>query len=230
MDFVVPERVAATELDRRLEQMPSKWRALLGPHLQTWVDRGVFFDVESGAIFVGHRPTIAPFNYAFTLFPPVKPEDIERYESVVEVTLPSTVKDYLQAFNGGHFYEFGVRGAEMFYSYWPWPDKRAFWHCQDMGGEYKIIQRRKATRGNPMVFATRNSSLNGVQRYFQSDEQILSVDDKGKLCDRWVTVVDWVGREIDAAAAFTEEWRHAMEALNERYPPKPLRRRKVASK
>lgn len=229
----VPRSVETVALDRRVDQMPAKWRAAVEPYLREWAGSGVFVDDESGAMFVGHRPSIGPLSYAFVLFPPASSADVTRYEERLGVQLPSVVKDYVGAFNGGHFFEFSLSGADMFYSHWPWPDHQPFWHCRDVGGEYVILQRRKATRGLPMVLASRNSSLNVVQSYAQDESGMIVTWDRevGKLLETWDDPINWFASELARARAFTDEWTAAMNKLREMYPEPPKRKiRRSAAK
>lgn len=210
-----PREVETTELDRRLDGMPRKWAVALDSDLREWSASGVFVDDESGAMFVGHRPAFGPLNYAFVLFPPASSEDIARYEKTVNVKLPAVVKDYLGAFNGGNFLEFGLGGADKFYSHNPWPDHHPHRHCRDVGGQYRILQRSKATRGLPMVFASRNASLEVVQSYAQMDNGTIATWDRatGKLLKTWDDPIDWFSTELAGAKAFTDEWNNAMAEL-----------------
>jgi hypothetical protein len=226
MEMKIPRLVETAELDRRLDQMPSKWRGAVEPHLREWSAAGVFVDDESGTMFIGHRPLIGPISYAFVLFPAANSADVVRYEATVGVKLPDVVKDYIGAFNGGHFLEFALSGADMFYSHWPWPVHRPFWHCFDMGGEYVIRQRRKATRGHSMVFASRNSSLGVMQNYAQEDNGKIVTWDRqvGELLASWDDPVDWFSAELACAKTFTDEWATAMSKLHEMYPEPPKRK------
>jgi len=209
-----PSAVSPDTLKTRLRAMPEDWRQVVAPYLDEWAPRGLFRDAESGALFVGHRPEVAPLNFAIHMFPPATLDDIEKYEKTVGVKIPETAKAFLSAFNGAGFFEFTLKGADAFYAQSPWPENRPDWHCRDMGTQHVVQQRLAKGHRIPVVFADRNSGMERVLSYAErSDGRIAAIDRQGALAGEWTNPFEWLSTELRAASAFTAEWSAAMGAM-----------------
>jgi hypothetical protein len=199
------------EVRKRLFALPSPWRDLVLPYALEAAQAGAAIDAQSGAMLLGPQPDLGPLSYAICLFPPASESELRRYEDHLEVDLPHMAKLYLQAFNGAHFFQFQLWGADSFYAREPWPASRAPRYCADIGTELLIRRRRSATA--IVTIGERNASLNDVHRYEPSGLGVSAYDRQGKHVGNWSNYEEWLNRELASAAAFAPEWRRAMASL-----------------
>jgi hypothetical protein len=210
-----PLPISKADLNARLGLMPEPWRGVVEPYVRAWSDRGAFVDIESQALFVGHRPEVGPLSFALCFFPPTTSSSLAEYEAAVGVALPKVSGSLLLAFNGAQFFEFTVYGADPFYAQSPWPERRPYWHCNDMGTDQVVRQRHSSSSSAPVIVADRNASLNVVLAYAeQSTGRIVATNrESGDLVATWENSAVWLAQELRAASEFTSEWCAALSMM-----------------
>ena len=152
---------------------------------------------SEGEISIGHRPWVAPQNYAITLFPPADPAWVTGYR---QKAIPLFYKDFLSICNGLFTFSLSLYGfTSSLQSATPLLDRTKL-QCHDLAtanhlwiAEYKIDQRL-------FHFGGRSYSYEENCGYFCSpDGTILSVLEDGRVVGTWNDFSSFLADELDEA-------------------------------
>jgi hypothetical protein len=155
-----------------------------------------------GVLRLGHRPWVAPENYALTLYPGLSAKALAAYAERFELDVPPMYAGFLAAVNGAFCYGMALAGvpASMLGTP-PLLDRRSL-QCHDLGlsarlwaGEY-----RKLPAG-AFGFGHRDYSFKENVGYFLAGGRILSIRKNGKTVGEWSGLADFLREELPASAA-----------------------------
>ena len=180
-------------------------RALLGQ------SGGPFAD---GVLRLGHRPWVAPENYAITLYPGLPADALARYAGRFGLDVPPVYAWFLAAVNGAFCFGMSLAGVppSMLGSP-PLIDRRSL-QCHDLGSAAGLwgSEYRKLPAG-AFGFGHRHWSYRENVGYFIAGGRILSVRKSGKVVGEWGGLADFLRDELQASAALDAEL----------HPPGPAR-------
>ncbi len=167
-----------------------------------------------GILCLGHRPWVAPENYAITLYPGLPAEALERYAGRFELEVPTVYAGFLAAVNGAFYFGMSLAGVprSMFGSP-PLLDRRRL-QCHDLGTAATswALEYRKVPAG-AFHFGGRHYSYRENVGYFVAGDRILSLRQSGKVVGEWGSLSDFLGDQLRASAALEAEL----------HPPGPAR-------
>jgi hypothetical protein len=162
---------------------------------------------DDDVLRLGHRPWVAPENYAITLYPGLSADALVRYAGRFGFDVPAVYAAFLTAVNGA--FVFGMSLAGM-----PASSpvvNRSHLQCHDLGtaatlwsGEYRKIP------VGAFHFGGRQYSSRENVGYFVVGGRILSVRRSGKVMVEWGGLADFLRDEIPISAALDEHF----------YPPR----------
>jgi hypothetical protein len=159
-----------------------------------------------GTLRLGHRPWVAPENYAMTLYPGLHPDDLVRYAGRFGLDVPAAYGRFLAAVNGAFCFGMGLAGVPASMLGSPPLLDRSRLQCHDLGtaatlwaGEY-----RKLPVG-AFHFGGRHYSSRENVGYFMVGDRVLSVRKSGKVVAEWRGLTDFLRDELPASAALDAE-------------------------
>jgi hypothetical protein len=159
-----------------------------------------------GVLRLGHRPWVAPENYAITLYPGLPADALVRYAGRFGLDVPPVYAAFLAAVNGAFCYGMALAGvpASMLGTP-PLLDRRSL-QCHDLGSSVTLwsSEYRKLPAG-AFGFGHRHYSFRENVGYFLVGGRILSIRKSGKLVGEWGGLTDFLRDELPASAALDAE-------------------------
>jgi hypothetical protein len=161
---------------------------------------------EDGVLRLGHRPWVAPENYAITLYPGLSSDALTRYATQYGLVVPPTYARFLAAINGAFCFGMSLGGvpASMLGTP-PLLDRRSL-RCHDLATSATLwaSEYRKLPAG-AFGFGYRQFSHRENVGYFMADGHILSLRKSGKVVGEWSGMADFFRDELPASAALDAE-------------------------
>jgi len=159
-----------------------------------------------GALCLGHRPWVAPQNYALTLYPGLSANALLWYVDRFGLTLPEMYASFLQAVNGAFCYGMSLAGVpESMLGTPPLLERRRL-QCHDLGmtttsgpSEYRSLP------AGAFHFGYRHYSYRENVGYFIVGERIMSIRKSGEVVGEWDGFSDFLRDEVSASAALDAE-------------------------
>jgi hypothetical protein len=159
-----------------------------------------------GVLRLGHRPWVAPENYALTLYPGLPADSLARYAGRFGLIVPPVYAGFLAALNGAFCFGMALAGvpASML-GIPPLLDRRSL-QCHDLGSSAGMWaeEYRKLPAG-AFGFGYRHYSARENVGYFVAGDRILSVRKSGKVVGNWDGLADFLRDELPASAALDAE-------------------------
>jgi hypothetical protein len=161
---------------------------------------------EDGVLRLGHRPWVAPENYAITLYPGLPADSLHRYARQFVLEVPETYASVLAATNGAYCFGMALVGVPRSMLGSPPLLDRSRLQCQDMGmlARSAVYEYRKLPPG-AFHFGWRHFSYRENIGYFLADGRIMSIRKSGKVVDNWNGVAPFLQAELAASAALDAE-------------------------
>ena len=159
-----------------------------------------------GVLRLGHRPWVAPENYAITLYPGLSADSLHRYARQCGLEVPETYASVLAATNGAYCFGMAIVGIPRSMLGSPPLLDRSRLQCQDMGmlGRSAVFEYRKLPPG-AFHFGWRHFSPRENIGYFLADGRIMSIRKSGKVVGNWNGVAPFLQEELAASAALDAE-------------------------
>jgi hypothetical protein len=166
-----------------------------------------------GVLSLGHRPWVAPQNYAITLYPGVPADALTRYSERLGLQVPTLYATFLAATNGAFCFGMMLAGAPR-----PRPGPRSLLdrsalQCHDLGTAATLWadEYRKLPAG-AFHFGSRHYSPRENVGYFIAGGRILSIRRSGRVVGEWGKLSEFLRDELPVS-----------EALDvKRYPPRAV--------
>jgi hypothetical protein len=159
-----------------------------------------------GVLRLGHRPWVAPENYALTLYPGLPADALARYAGRFGLDVPAVYAEFLAAVNGVFCFGMSLAGvpASMLGSP-PLLDRRSL-QCHDLGSSATLwaSEYRKLPAG-AFGFGHRHYSYRENVGYFIAGSRILSIRKSAKVVGEWSGLADFLRDELPASAALDAE-------------------------
>lgn len=159
-----------------------------------------------GVLRLGHRPWVAPENYAITLYPGLPAEALARYAGRFKLDVPPVYAGFLDAVNGAFCFGMSLAGvpASMLGTP-PLLDRRSL-QCHDLGSSAGLwaSEYRRLPAG-AFGFGHRHWSPRENVGYFVAGGCILSIRKSGKVVGEWGGLADFLRDELPASAALDAE-------------------------
>jgi hypothetical protein len=159
-----------------------------------------------GVLRLGHRPWVAPENYAITLYPALPADALARYSGRFGLDVPAVYAEFLAAVNGAFCFGMSLAGvpASMLGSP-PLLDRRRL-QCHDLASSATLwaSEYRKLPAG-AFGFGYRHYSSRENVGYFVAGSRVLSIRKTGKVVGEWGRLADLLRDELPASAALDAE-------------------------
>jgi hypothetical protein len=155
-----------------------------------------------GVLRLGHRPWVAPENYALTLYPGLPADALARYAARFGLDVPSMYAGFLAAVNGAFCYGMALAGVPgSMLGTPPLLDRRSL-RCHDLGSSamFWASDYRKLPAG-AFGFGHRHYSSRENLGYFLVHDRILGIRKGGKVVGEWGGLADFLRDELPASAA-----------------------------
>jgi len=167
-----------------------------------------------GVLSLGHRPWVAPENYALTLYPGLPAEALARYTGRFELEVPAMYAEFLAAVNGAFCFGMSLAGVPRSMLGSPPLLDRTPLQCHDLGSAARswAFEYRKLPAG-AFHFGGRHYSYREHVGYFIAGGRILSVRKSGKAVGEWGGLSDFLQDELRSSSALDAEL----------HPPGPAR-------
>jgi hypothetical protein len=159
-----------------------------------------------GVVSLGHRPWVAPENYAITLYPGLTADALTRYAGRFGLEVPALYAGFLAAVNGAFCYGMSLAGVPpSMLGPIPLLDRSRL-QCFNLGSAANswATEYRKRPKG-AFHFGSRHYSRRENVGYFVVGGRILSLRKTGKVVGEWGGLADFLRDELRATAALDEE-------------------------
>lgn len=161
---------------------------------------------SDGVLRLGHRPWVAPENYAITLYPGLPADTLHRYAERFGLDIPPVYAGFVNAVNGAFCFGMSLAGvpASMLGTP-PLLDRRRL-QCHDlaMSANPWAKEYRKLPTG-AFGFGHRHYSFRENVGYFIADGRILCIRKSGKVIGEWDGWTDFFRDELRLSAALDAE-------------------------
>jgi hypothetical protein len=159
-----------------------------------------------GVLRLGHRPWVAPENYAITLYPGLPAESLGRYARQFELVVPEMYAAFLAEVNGAFCFGMGLAGVPRSMLGSPPLLDRSRLQCHDLGMTARSAQfeYRKLPAG-AFCFGWRHFSHRENVSYFLADGRIISIRKSGKVVGKWDGISPFLQEELAESAAMGEK-------------------------
>jgi hypothetical protein len=167
-----------------------------------------------GVLRLGHRPWVAPENYAITLYPGLPADTLARYAGRFGLDVPPVYAGFLAAVNGAFCFGMSLAGVPASMLGIPPLLDRSTLQCHDLGSSAGLwaFEYRRLPAG-AFGFGHRHYSHRENVGYFVAGDRILSIRKSGKVVGEWGGLADFLRDELPASAALDAEL----------HPPGPAR-------
>ncbi len=161
---------------------------------------------SGGVLRLGHRPWVAPENYALTLYPELPANALLSYSERFGLDVPPLYAGLLIALNGAFCFGMALAGvpASMLGTP-PLLDRRTL-QCHDLRSTARTWASgfRKLPAG-AFGFGGRKYSERENIGYFILGDRILSIRRSGEVVGEWGGLADFLRDELPASAALDAE-------------------------
>ncbi|MBN9523769.1 hypothetical protein J0H58_35545 [bacterium] len=159
-----------------------------------------------GVLRLGHRPWVAPENYAVTLYPGLSTDALTRYAGRFGLDVPAVYGRVLAAVNGAFLFGMGLAGVPGSMLGSPPLLDRTRLQCHDLGGTATLSagEYRKLPAG-AFAFGWRHYSFRENVGYFVVGDRILCLRKSGRVVGEWGGFADFLRDELPASAALDEK-------------------------
>lgn len=154
-----------------------------------------------GVIRIGHRPWVAPENYAITLYPGLPAEALDRYAGRFGLSVPPTYADFLGVVNGAYCYGMALAGVplSMLGSH-PLLDRTVL-QCQDLGLTAGSAAEYRKLPAEAVCIGWRHYSYRENVGHFVVGGRVLSIRKNGRVVGEWDGLAAFLAAEIGASRA-----------------------------
>lgn len=163
------------------------------------IDRGC--SANDSSLMLGHRPWVAPLNYALILFPPAPRTWIEAFGKRTKIAIPTFYRAFLtESTNGLTAFDFSLYGlSPSMQADFPMLD-RSSRQCLDLSLANQDWA-MEFGRDNGFHIGSRNTGDDGQLGYFtHQDGEIIAVDRKlGRAVKSWTGFPAFLAEELAAA-------------------------------
>jgi hypothetical protein len=162
--------------------------------------------VNDGVLRLGHRPWIAPLNYAITVYPGLKESQLASFASHFGIRVPEFYANFLRAVNGAFCFGMSLAGVPRSMLSEPRVLDRRVLQCHSLASAATHWAReyRKVPPG-AFHFGGRIVSFEANAGYFLIDGRIISLRTNGKCIGEWATISEFLRDELSASAALDAE-------------------------
>lgn len=159
----------------------------------------------NGVLQLGHRPWVAPENYAITLYPGLPADSLSRYSKRFGLEVPSMYAEFLAAVNGAFCFGMALAGVPASMLGSPPLLNRMILQCHDLSSSVGLwaYEYRKLPAG-AFGFGHRHWSRRENVGYFLVEGRILSIRKSGKVVGEWSKLPDFLHDELKASAELEE--------------------------
>lgn len=159
-----------------------------------------------GVLALGHRPWVAPKNYAMTLYPGLPAEALARYAERFGLEVPATYAEFLASVNGAFCFGISLAGVPPSMLGSPPLLDRTRLQCHDLGAAATLwaSEYRKRPAG-AFHFGGRHYSFRENVGYFMAGGRILSLRKSGEAVGEWGGMADFLRDELRASATLDVE-------------------------
>jgi hypothetical protein len=156
---------------------------------------------HAGGLQIGHRPWVAPENYALLLFSPASQEWIGGFERRYKRGIPPAIRDFLQTTNGCMEYGLSLFGLAPSMQGTPALLNRSKVQCHDLGLANTGWSQEYRPPPKNFHFGSRNFGWDDQLGYFIDEAgHIRSITrNKGKTQKEWEEFPEFLAHELDAA-------------------------------
>jgi hypothetical protein len=155
-----------------------------------------------GPLRLGHRPWVAPENYAITLYPGLSADALSCYCGRFGLEVPSLYARLLGAVNGAFCFGMSLAGVPLSMLGSPPLLDRTRLQCHDLGSSATLWanEYRKLPAG-AFGFGHRHYSYRENVGYFIVGDKVLSIRMNGTVLGEWGGFADFLRDELPASAA-----------------------------
>ncbi len=201
---LVWRRKAVDELQTRLDGFPIGL-APLADAARRLLDRPCDLSAD-GVLSIGHRPWVAPLNYAITLYPGLSHDWLERYCARFGLEVPERYAGFLAATNGAFCFNMALAGVPPSMLGVPPSLDRSRLQCHDLAtaatlwsSEYRRVP------GGAFHFGSRHYSARENVGYFLDGDRILSHRKNGRVVEEWGGLSEFLRDELQASEQLDAE-------------------------
>jgi hypothetical protein len=150
---------------------------------------------DDDVLNIGHRPWVAPQNYMLMIYPGIDSLTLQLYCQRLDLKIPAMYEEFLQAVNGGFFFNMWLAG-----------NPRSTLRCHDLWtaatswiGEYNVPK-------DYFHFGGRHLSASKNVAYFiNGNNHIVCVKGKKQVIGQWMSFTDFLRDELKASETLEEE-------------------------
>jgi hypothetical protein len=161
---------------------------------------------SDGVMFLGHRPWVAPENYAITLYPGVTGDALRRYCERWGLSVPGPYSDFLAVVSGAFCFGMSLAGLPpSMLGEPPLLDRSRLW-CHDLASvatrwtaEYRRVS------PDAFHFGYRHFSRRENIGYFFDGDRIVSIRKSGRVVGEWGGFSDFLRDELRASEQLDAE-------------------------
>lgn len=154
-------------------------------------------DFEDGVLRLGHRPWVAPENYAITIYPGMPAEVIDRYAQRIQGGIPESYASVLRAFSGAFVYGISLAGIPASMAGAATLVDRKILRCHDLSlaTTFWAMEYSKVPAG-AFHFGGRSFTSRSNVGYFLAGDKIISLRNSGKKIGEWTDFDTFMREEI----------------------------------
>ena len=168
---------------------------------------------EDGVLRLGHRPWVAPENFAITLYPGLPTDALVRYTERFRLDVPPVYAGFLTAVNGAFCFGMALAGVpRSMLNSTPLLDRSRL-QCHDLGtaATLWVSEYRKLPAG-AFHFGSRHYSPRENVGYFIAGDRILSIRGSGRVVGEWGKLSEFLRDELLVSEALDAK-RHPFRAV-----------------
>ncbi|MBW3624169.1 MAG: hypothetical protein KY468_12245 [Armatimonadetes bacterium] len=187
--------LAKEMVKERLFLLPNDWAALKELGLK-YLSRCCAVDTND-TLLIGHRPWIAPENYAISVFTPAKKVWVSKFKGR---KIPKAYQDFLLISNGLFAFDLSLYGLPPSMQETPPRLGRSKLQCHDLLSANENWIREFEVSETSFHFGGRAYTEDENIGYFFSEESVIqAIRYNGKKVAEWITMSDFLADELSAA-------------------------------
>ena len=183
------------EILKKLNSYPKEF-APLKESAMKYMSRCCIIDTND-TVQIGHRPWVAPYNYAISLFAPAKKAWISNFQKRQGKKIPPIYQEFLLTINGCFLYDFSMYGLPpSMQSSTPLLDRSTL-QCLDLdtANEHWICGYN--VNNEKLLFGSRYySDRESVGYFFEGKNTIQAFRKNGEMINEWLSFSDFLQQEL----------------------------------
>jgi len=157
-------------------------------------------------IQIGHRPWVAPYNFAITLFPPAKKAWVSKFKKKHGISIPLIYQKFLLTLNGCFCYGISLFGLmPSMQESIPLIDRSKL-QCHDLSLANKYWINSYDIGKSSFYFGSRAYSFDENVGYFIfGDNSINTIRENGEIISTYISFDDFLEKELCIAESMMKE-------------------------